>query len=348
VPAKETSCSGCIVNNIQCVFRHSDERKRPTSKAYVNSLLDRITLLEKTILDLGQPLPTSGCSSQGPISFNDAGASNTSPGKPTDAFIPGETAAQPLVKSSIRQAFDTFYNVMGYEDINHALENSPADRDTGTELLEICVLAMGSHLARSTDNELRKQAKIRLDMEFHHRKSFPLVRACSIISDLELAMGDLNSSREYSNKMIEILRNIIEKPAAPIDEASHWELARDLVVSCRLRNHFWSTFRNHPLDFSSIEEMASQSAQQISSLESNHRPLSYREGVGNFGDRFRELTSLVEGILRNFYQPATESSPLRSLLKFDRKLHSWYTKLPSAFKLSADTTIHSTKFFLLQ
>ncbi|KAI9812436.1 MAG: hypothetical protein M1827_004667 [Pycnora praestabilis] len=53
----QNSCDQCRRSGLECVVRDDDERRRPTSKAYMNSLTERIELLETLLQQTGQTPP---------------------------------------------------------------------------------------------------------------------------------------------------------------------------------------------------------------------------------------------------------------------------------------------------
>lgn len=57
VPKGESECNQCKRTGIECIIKNDDERRRPISKAYMSSLLDRINMLESMLLEKGVVLP---------------------------------------------------------------------------------------------------------------------------------------------------------------------------------------------------------------------------------------------------------------------------------------------------
>lgn len=54
---EESKCSHCARTGAECIIRADDERKRPTSKAYTNTLTNRIQLLEQMLIERGEDPP---------------------------------------------------------------------------------------------------------------------------------------------------------------------------------------------------------------------------------------------------------------------------------------------------
>ncbi|KAF2108808.1 Alpha/Beta hydrolase protein [Lophiotrema nucula] len=250
VPPNNTACAYCIVNNVQCVFRHDDDRKKPTSKAYVQSLLDRVALLEQTSRDRGHPVPEVNARPRSTnrdlaLVHSDSG-SNSSPNRASlnDAHshaprMPGE------ITCDVIQAFETYYNAMSYVDINQTLQNSTKKHDESSEILELCVVAMGSHLLDRVKHHptnstlILDEVKARLELIGAEHNRLELVRACFIIADLDLAFGRIESSLRYCNAAIDKLHHIVQcTSASDKAEDDEWQLTRDLFMSYRLPDLF--------------------------------------------------------------------------------------------------------------
>ncbi|KPI41135.1 putative transcriptional regulatory protein [Cyphellophora attinorum] len=54
IPPGEEACTQCKLNNRECVVNHDDERRKPSSKAYMTSLTERITQLENQLRERDQ------------------------------------------------------------------------------------------------------------------------------------------------------------------------------------------------------------------------------------------------------------------------------------------------------
>ncbi|KZM20783.1 DNA binding [Ascochyta rabiei] len=57
VPTGKTSCLQCERGSATCTIKDDDERRRPISRAYVHSLVERIALLEGLLKDQDLPVP---------------------------------------------------------------------------------------------------------------------------------------------------------------------------------------------------------------------------------------------------------------------------------------------------
>ncbi|KAH6639278.1 hypothetical protein C7974DRAFT_373534 [Boeremia exigua] len=57
VPAGKKACVQCERSSTPCIIKDDDERRRPISRAYVYSLVERVALLEKILRDEGLTVP---------------------------------------------------------------------------------------------------------------------------------------------------------------------------------------------------------------------------------------------------------------------------------------------------
>lgn len=66
IPPGDTICTQCISNGRECVINHDDERRKPSSKAYMTSLTERITQLENLLKERDQQSQVSGTANNEP------------------------------------------------------------------------------------------------------------------------------------------------------------------------------------------------------------------------------------------------------------------------------------------
>ncbi|KAF2093870.1 hypothetical protein NA57DRAFT_61088 [Rhizodiscina lignyota] len=372
VPENATSCNYCRENNLTCAFRHDDERKRPISRAYVSSLIDRIDLLERTLRDFGHDVPPAFtypprhsdhdavgkpfqrddrdfprriANTEDMGSKKQEAVTESLPSHETedfdeitpaiylgDAGSPSNVLQQfpPDVRSYVRKSFDTYYNVLGHLDIDRLLEMPAENPNERSELLALCIFAMGFKFAdhdhpvlqydailQEKKTALHEEAKAMFERNCGIYKNLTMVRAAIMISDLEVAAGKLDSGWRYSK----------------------------LAYS---RECFWMVFRNRPIGFDSARIIDVHLAEQLALLGKSNRPLNDQQGKGNFIERWQELLSLATEIMHSLYSGKSETPSFHLITKLDRRLHTWYTGLPDAFRLfTNETKTHAPKYFFM-
>nr|POF04265.1 hypothetical protein CFP56_22020 [Quercus suber] len=100
VPSGEDECIQCKRSATECIIKDDDERRRPISRAYVNSLTHRIALLESLLENHSIAIPPSTYPPQtakGPANLDNADA-NTQPSERPRSHGP---AAIPAGKNKI-------------------------------------------------------------------------------------------------------------------------------------------------------------------------------------------------------------------------------------------------------
>ncbi|KAF2755407.1 hypothetical protein EJ05DRAFT_100313 [Pseudovirgaria hyperparasitica] len=128
VPSDDTRCVQCSKTGVQCIIKNDDERRRPISRAYMSSLLDRISMLEQMLVDQGIVPPPANHPPQtrhhGPdelpsVTFSphmpDSGSENTGDVEKTESFM----------------RTDQFGSATQYMDMEHKAM-APASRDNTT------------------------------------------------------------------------------------------------------------------------------------------------------------------------------------------------------------------------